>query len=123
MRILSAFVCAAVIVASAPTPADARKRLGSFGPTKSHAIGQPQKEQVRTRYLVPVPSMGQSRRPVDASYVGANGPTAFTALPERERPTAWEERCKPTLETAGADGLRRYRYAAPDCDLQVLTSR
>jgi len=114
-RIVSAFICAAVIVASASTPADARRgiRLGGFGSTK------------RT-YIVPVPharSVEQSPRAVEMSYVGANGPAALTRPPPApERRSAWEERCNPTL-VSDADGFRRYRYAAPDCDLQVLTSR
>lgn len=29
---------------------------------------------------------------------------------------AWSARCKPTVEEDG-DGIRRTRYAAPDCDL------
>jgi hypothetical protein len=65
------------------------------------------------------PSAGQSVE------FGVNGDNVIRAAPpqtpeqqkaEADGRAAWEARCRPTV-TADRDGLRRTRYAEPDCDL------
>ena len=116
MRVVSVVVCAATIIASASTPAAAR-----FKGFRSSGVTKPGHIVVIPRPSSPERSVEQPRRLVDSPPVGANRPTAPKPAPVAERRSAWEERCRPTLET-GADGLQRYSYAASDCDLQILTS-
>lgn len=42
------------------------------------------------------------------------------AAEEAERDRKWTERCKPQIVT-GRDGISRYRYAAPNCDAEMVS--
>lgn len=50
------------------------------------------------------------------SVVYTPKPTAEDIRRSDERSARWQERCKPVAGAPDANGIRRYVYAAPNCD-------
>ena len=128
MRILPVallLIAAGISTASAQrAPAPARE-APNFAMDHGNAAAATQARAAEARAKADAIRLGRPLTPSQSTDFGVNGGGVVRLAPaltpeqqkaDAEARAAWQARCRPTVVT-DHEGLRRTRYAAPDCDL------